>query len=313
MEKVLVTGARGFIGSQLCKRLVVSGVELHAVSRRPPADVVAWWQSIGGDMSDAPRAAAIRWWNVDLIDLQATRELIRTVLPARTYHLASLVTGSRGLEMVLPILQNNFGTAFNLFLATAEYGAGRIVLAGSFEEPDDQDPVPCSPYAAAKGAASGYARMFGALYQTKAVMAKISMVYGPGQADLTKLVPYVTTAFLRGERPKLSSGIRLVDWICVDDVVDGLIACAHASSADGRTVDLGSGEVCSIREIVQQLRDLVPGAPEPRFGAVPDRPLERLGKADVATSYKLIGWNPSTTLQAGLRRTVDWYKSRGAA
>ena len=313
MEKVLVTGARGFIGSQLCKRLVVSGVELHAVSRRPPADVVAWWQSIGGDMSDAPRAAAIRWWNVDLIDLQATRELIRTVLPARTYHLASLVTGSRGLEMVLPILQNNFGTAFNLFLATAEYGAGRIVLAGSFEEPDDQDPVPCSPYAAAKGAASGYARMFGALYQTKAVMAKISMVYGPGQADLTKLVPYVTTAFLRGERPKLSSGIRLVDWICVDDVVDGLIACAHASSAAGRTVDLGSGEVCSIREIVQQLRDLVPGAPEPRFGAVPDRPLERLGKADVATSYKLIGWNPSTTLQAGLRRTVDWYKSRGAA
>ena len=313
MEKVLVTGARGFIGSQLCKRLVVSGVELHAVSRRPPADVVAWWQSIGGDMSDAPRAAAIHWWNVDLIDLRATRELIRTVLPATTYHLASLVTGSRGLEMVLPILQNNFGTAFNLFLATAEYGAGRIVLAGSFEEPDDQDPVPCSPYAAAKGAASSYARMFGALYQTKVVMAKISMVYGPGQADLTKLVPYVTTAFLRGERPKLSSGIRLVDWICVDDVVDGLIACAHASSAAGRTVDLGSGEVCSIREIVQQLRDLVPGAPEPRFGAVPDRPLERLGKADVATSYKLIGWKPSTTLQAGLRRTVDWYKSRGAA
>jgi nucleoside-diphosphate-sugar epimerase len=155
--------------------------------------------------------------------------------------------------------------------------------------------------------------MFGALYQTKVVMAKISMVYGPGQADLTKLVPYVTTAFLRGERPKLSSGIRLVDWICVDDVVDGLIACAHASSAAGRTLDLGSGEVCSIREIVQQLRDLVPGAPEPRFGAVPDRPLERLGKADVATSYKLIGWKPSTTLQAGLRRTVDWYKSRGAA
>ena len=81
----------------------------------------------------------------------------------------------------------------------------------------------------------------------------------------------------------------------------------------GRTVDLGSGEVCSIREIVQQLRDLVPGAPEALFGAVPDRPLERLGKGDVATSYKLIGWNPSTTLQAGLRRTVDWYKSRTTA
>jgi UDP-glucose 4-epimerase len=100
---------------------------------------------------------------------------------------------------------------------------------------------------------------------------------------------------------------------CVDDVVDGLIACGNASGAGGCTVDLGSGELCSIREIVQQLRELIPGAPEPLFGAVPDRPLERLTKADVAASYKLIGWTPSTTLQAGLRRTVDWYSSQPAS
>lgn len=313
MEKVLVTGARGFIGSQLCKRLVASGVELHAVSRRQPADVMAWWQLIGGDADGAACAAAIRWWNVDLVDLQATRELIRTVRPDVTYHLASLVMGSRSLEMVLPILQNNFLTTFNLLLATAENRAGRLVLAGSLEEPDHSYPEPSSPYAAAKGAASQYARMFQALYQTEVVMTKISMVYGPAQADLTKLVPYVTTAFLRGVQPSLSSGLRLVDWIFVDDVVDGLIACAHASGADGRTVDLGAGEVLSIREVVQQLRELIPGAPEPLFGAVPDRPLERVRKTDIAASLKLTGWSPSTTLQAGLRRTVDWYKSRPAA
>jgi UDP-glucose 4-epimerase len=313
MEKVLVTGARGFIGSQLCKRLVAAGVELHAVSRQPPLDAMAWWQSIGGDMRDAERVARIRWWNVDLVDLQAMRELIRTVLPSRTYHLASLVTGSRSLEVVLPILQNNFVAAFNLLLATAESGAGRVVLAGSLEEPDDPDSAPCSPYAAAKGAAAGYARMFAALYQTEVVRTKIAMVYGPGQTDTSKLVPYVINTFLRGERPKLSSGVRLVDWIYVDDVVDGLITCAHASGANGCSVDLGSGEVCSIREIVQQLRVLIPGASEPLFGAVPDRPLERQLKADVVASYKLIGWRPSTTLQAGLRRTVDWYKSRPAS
>jgi nucleoside-diphosphate-sugar epimerase len=235
------------------------------------------------------------------------------VLPDSTYHLASLVTGSRSIEMVLPILQNNFATAFNLLLATAESGSGRIVLAGSVEEPDEQDPVPCSPYAAAKGAASGYARMFGALYRTEAVMTRIAMVYGPGQTDLTKLVPYVTTAFLRGEQPKLSSGLRQIDWICVDDVVDGLIACARVAGAAGHTVDLGSGELCSIREVVRQLREFIPGAPEALFGAVPDRPLERLAKADAASSYRSIGWIPSTPLQVGLRRTVDWYRSRPAS
>ncbi|WP_375779203.1 NAD-dependent epimerase/dehydratase family protein [Bradyrhizobium sp. ma5] len=310
METVLVTGARGFIGSQLCKRLAGSGVELHAVSRQPPTDVPAWWQSIGGDVSDARHAAAIRWWNVNLIDLQATRELIQTVRPDTTYHLAGLVTGSRSFEMVLPILQNNFLAAFNLFLVTAESGVGRIVLAGSVEEPDSPNPLPSSPYAAAKGATSGYARMFEALYQTEVVIAKISMVYGPAQADLTKLIPYVITTLLRGERAELSSGVRAIDWIYVDDVVDGLVLCAHASGTEGRAIGLGWGEVCTVREIVQQLTELIPGAPEPLFGTVPDRPLERALRADLAPSSKLIGWNPSTTLQAGLRRTVDWYRSR---
>jgi UDP-glucose 4-epimerase len=151
--------------------------------------------------------------------------------------------------------------------------------------------------------------MFGALFQTKVVLPRIAMVYGPGQLDLTRLVPYVITTCLRGERPKLTSGTRLVDWIFVEDVVDGLIACANTSAADGRTVHLGSGEFCSIREIVERLRKLIPNAPDALFGVVPDRPLELQVKADVAASLQLIGWRPSTSLQAGLRRTVDWYES----
>ena len=65
----------------------------------------------------------------------------------------------------------------------------------------------------------------------------------------------------------------------------------------------------SIREVVRQLSDLVACAVEPQFGALPDRPLERVKKADVAESYKLIGWQPSTPLQAGLTHTVEWYRS----
>ena len=214
--------------------------------------------------------------------------------------------------MVLPIFENNFMTAFNLLMATAENipGAGRIVLAGSFEEPDDVDSVPCSPYAAAKWSASGYARMFYALYQVPVVIAKIFMVYGPGQSDHTKLVPYVITSLLRGEAPRLSSGLRLVDWIYVDDVVEGLIRCSQAPGIDGRTVELGSGEMLSIREVVRQLSNLVACTVEPHFGALPDRPLERVKKADIAASYKLIGWQPSMPLKAGLTHTVEWYRNQ---
>jgi nucleoside-diphosphate-sugar epimerase len=309
MTKALVTGARGFIGSALCKRLIASGVEVHAVSRNPPGNAEHWWHVVAGDMSHAIPGTMIQWWNADLVELEAVRSLIRTIRPDATFHLASMVTGSRSLEMVLPIFQNNFITALNLLLATAESSAGRIVLAGSLEEPDEVDSVPCSPYAAAKWSASGYARMFSALYQIPVVIAKIFMVYGPGQLDNTKLIPYVTTSLLRGEVPRLSSGVRLVDWIYVDDVVDGLIRCAQTPGIDGRTVELGSGEMRSIREVVEQLSDLVACKIKPHFGALADRRLERVKKADIIQSYKLVGWQPSTSLQAGLARTVEWYRT----
>ena len=312
MTKALVTGARGFIGSALCRRLLASGVEVHAVSRNPPTDVEQWWRSIGGDRNDAAQASMIRWWDTDLTELEAVRNLVRAIRPDATFHLASLVTGSRSFEMLLPVFQNNFMTAFNLLTAIAENSAGRIVLAGSFEEPDDVESAPSSPYAAAKGAASSYARMFAALYQLPVVIAKIYMVYGRGQWDHSKLIPYVTKSLLRGEAPKLSSGVRLVDWIYVDDVVEGLIGCARTPGIAGRTVELGSGEMVSIREIVQQLRDLIGGTVEPQFGALPDRPFERVKQANIAESYKLTSWRSATPLRAGLTETIDWYRNEGA-
>ena len=310
MTKALVTGARGFIGSALCRTLIASGVEVHAVSRNPPPDAQQWWRSVAGDVRHASPGNLIHWWNADLVDFEAVRRLIRTIRPNATFHLASLVTGSRSLEMVRPVFENNFISAFNLLMATAENSAGQIVLAGSLEEPDEVDSVPSSPYAAAKWSASTYARMFCALYQTPVVIAKVFMVYGPGQSDYTKLIPYVTISLLRGETPRLSSGVRLIDWIYVDDVVDGLIKCAQTPGIEGRTVELGSGEMVSIRQLVQQLSDLVACKVEPQFGALPDRPLERVKKADIAKSYELIGWQPSTSLRAGLTSTVEWYRDQ---
>lgn len=306
--KALVTGARGFIGSALCRRLTASGVEVHAVSRNPPANPSHWWRSLAGDTSLAAQAPMVQWWKADLVELEATRSLIRTIRPDTSFHLASLVTGSRELETVLPVFKNNFITSLNVLLATAENSAGRIVLAGSLEEPDDIDSVPCSPYAAAKWSTSSYAGMFHALYQIPVVIAKIFMVYGPGQSDHTKLIPSVITSLLRREAPNLSSGVRLVDWIFVDDVVDGLIGCAQTPGIDGRTVELGSGELHSIRQVVQQLVDLLPCTVYPKFGALPDRPLEQVKRADIAESCELIGWQPSTSLRVGLTRTVEWYK-----
>ena len=75
--------------------------------------------------------------------------------------------------------------------------------------------------------------MFHALYKLPVVIARVFMVYGPAQQDLTKLVPYVILSILRGETPKISSGGRPVDWIYVSDVVDGFMALAERPGIDG--------------------------------------------------------------------------------
>jgi UDP-glucose 4-epimerase len=295
-RRVLVTGASGFIGARLCERAVELGGVVHGVSRRSlPAS-----------------SHGVHWEQVDLTDEAAVRALLRRVQPDVVLHLASEVSGDRSADAVLPMLHANLVAAVNVMLACGEAGCARIVLAGSMEEPDfgDPDAVAQSPYAAAKWAALSYARMFRALYELSVVHLRIFMVYGPGQRDMRKLVPYVTTSLLRGDAPELMSGDREVDWIYVDDVVDAFLAATVAPGADGASVDVGSGELVTVRAVVARLRRLVGGTIEPSFGAVPDRRLERVRVADPATAATAIGWRPRTSLEDGLARTVEFYRAQ---
>jgi nucleoside-diphosphate-sugar epimerase len=294
-RSVLVTGASGFIGSHLCKRLSQLGAVIHGVSRTARKD--------DGIVS--------RWWQAELDDELATRRVIESVTPDIIFHLSSFVSGKREIEFVLPALRSNLLSTVNLLVAANSTKCPKVVLTGSLEEAegDAATITPSSPYAAAKSAASCYARMFHALYSTPVVTARLFMVYGPDQKDLTKLVPYVTLSLLRGELPRLMSGKREVDWIYVDDVVDAYLAIASTPGINGETVDVGSGELTSVRKVVEQLAEIVAPTLSPDFGSVVDRPMERVRVAEVERTFELTGWKPQTSLGLGLKQTVDWYRN----
>jgi UDP-glucose 4-epimerase len=294
--KALVTGASGFIGSHLCRRLGREKTEVHAVSRT----------------KEAGKRDGIQWWQGDVADEAKVRELVSAIKPDAIFHLASHVVGARDLAQVAPTFRSNLMSAVNLLSAASEVGCRRVILTGSLEEPtqDEASPVPCSPYAAAKWAASGYARMFHALYGLDVVILRVFMVYGPGQGDLRKLIPHVTLSLLRGESPKLSSGQRQVDWIYVDDVVEGFVAAAHAGDAAGQTIDIGSGKLVTVRAVVEHLGRLVNPEIKLGFGAVLERPLEQVRVADTGRTQAAIGWQPTVSLEKGLKQTVDWYARR---
>jgi len=293
-KRILVTGAGGFIGSHLCRSLNGAGAEVHGVSRVPRTSV----------------EKGLRWWQGDLADPAIVRNLISTIKPEIIFHLAAGDTrANRDVNLVLPIFKDNLSTAVNVLTAATQMGCGRILLAGSLDEPEPGEP-PSSPYAAAKVAIQAYAQLFHQIFQMPVVLARMFMAYGPGQEAVQKLIPYVTLSLLRGQSPKLSSGQRLIDWIYVDDLVEGLTALAQAPGVEGSIVDLGSGFPVTVRAVVQELVRLTGSTAEPVFGAVQDRPMEQLRTARVNETYSQTGWKARTPLERGLSQTIDWYRER---
>lgn len=290
---VLVTGATGFIGSHLVRRLAELDARVHAVSRRPPGAA----------------GHGERWHAADLCDAEATSALVAEVRPEVIFHLASEVTGVRDPATVAPTLASNLGAAVNLMTAVTGTPVRSLVLAGSVEEPAGGQ-APSSPYAAAKAAATGYARMFHALWQVPVSVLRVAMVYGPGEPNTARLVPYVTRSLLNGQAPELTSGTRLVTWVYVEDVVDAFVLAGASGDAAGHVLDIGTPEPVSIHDTAELLARIVGGPTRPTYGAVAARPLDRTQRSDIELAERVLGWRPATSLEEGLRQTVSWYAKR---
>lgn len=293
-SRILVTGGAGFIGRRLSRALIDRGNEVHIVGRR-----------------SSPGLEDVQYWQGDVADSEFARSVWKRARPEIVFHLASHVTGDRRIQQILPTFRANLQSTVNVLLCSTTMGCERVVLAGSMEEPGpgELDLVSGSPYSVAKSASTMYARTFVALYGTPVVTLRTFMVYGPGQRDWTKLIPYVARSLMLEEAPQISSGRRLVDWVYVDDVVEAFIAASTASDVVGEILDVGSGYQLSIQEVVESLTELIPSSVKPVFGAVEDRPLDREPIADVDQTFRRMGWKVTTTLEEGLKQVVKWVRA----
>jgi len=297
---IAVTGATGLIGRRLVELLGERGHDVVAVAR---------------NITSLPSGLATR--TLDVTDRDAVRRALAELKPKVIVHLAGMVTGARQIDQVLPNLQTNLLGTIYVLMAAREIGCERVVLSGTLlQDPTvaDGHPIPPSPYGASKWAADAYARMFDALFGLPVVILRPSMVYGPGQRDLTKVIPYVISTTLRGELPQLTSGDWEVDWLYVDDAAAAFVAAVERSGLDGLTIDLGSGQRATVRNIVERLMVLLGAPRQARFGALEDRPHEASRPIDVERTRRLLDWTPAVGIDAGLARTVRWFaRGQGAA
>ena len=292
-QRILVTGATGFVGRHLCDALEALGAVVYGLSRTASA-----CRAPAGCVLDA----------VDVRNYPALRAAVARIRPTVVYHLAGLVDTRRDNALLLPTLEANLLGTVHLLQALTEIGCERAIVMGSSEELCCADGgTPNSPYAAAKAASHLYGSLFCDLYHLPLVTTRLFMAYGPRQSA-QKFIPYTITTLLQGHVPQLLSGERVCDLIFIDDLTRGLLAAALAPGAVGQTIDLGTGQGTPLRAVAEQLATITGSACHPIDANGQQGKSAAPQIADTRTHALLDGWRPRWSLRDGLSCTVDWYR-----
>jgi nucleoside-diphosphate-sugar epimerase len=296
-KRVLITGATGFIGRRLVRRLVDARAEV--------------WAGVYPD--EAPeRIAALPLQagrvSLDVQDAESVRQSVKDSAPDVVFHLAAVGVTDPGVDPARA-LAVNAGGAVRLLEALRKRDVQRIVLVGTCYEYGAREAIegldPFNAYAASKVAAWAFGRMYWRAHGLPVVSARLFQVYGPGQPEHT-LIPAAICAALAGEDFPMTPGEQERDFVYVEDVVEGLLAAAQAPDIEGQSLDLGTGIAHPIHRVVERVWRLTGGVGQIRPGALPYRPGEVMSMvADADRTTRLIGWRARMGLTEGLRRTID--------
>ena len=183
---------------------------------------------------------------------------------------------------------------------------------GGTHAPQKEDirEMPISPYSFAKTAASQFIQM---LFRTEGfpgVVLRFFLVYGPGQ-DNKRFLPQIINGCLNNEEFKTSEGKQLRDFCYIDDAVNAMIKAAVTEETMGQVINIASGSPVIIKELIKKIMSLTGGG-KPVWGAHPYRKGENMELyADISLAERLLAWKPHTSLEEGLKKTIDYYKLNG--
>lgn len=305
--RALVTGATGFIGSHLVRRLVMDGAEVHALT----SAVSSVYAVRLVELRDG-----ITLHEGSLADRTAMDALAAAVRPTHVFHLGAYTHVGKSWNRVDECIQVNVQGTVNLLTALEGKGYARFVNMGTSEiygdvgSPFHEDMAvhPVSPYAASKYAAECFCRVFHQGHGAPVVMLRPFNAYGPAQtAD--RVIPEIIVRALRGEEIRMTQGRQTREFNYVEDLADGLVRAAVTPGIEGQVFNLGCGEDIAIRDVATMVLDLLGNPVKARFGALAERPTEIWTmRSDSSRAAEALGWRPQHSISDGLQKTIDWYR-----
>jgi UDP-glucose 4-epimerase len=311
MSHYVVTGGAGFIGSAIVRALL----------RENAGRIVVIDNLLTGSEANLEEVrGSIDFQLADICNYEQLAPLIRGA--AVVFHEAAIPSVPRSIDDPIPSHEVNINGTFNVLRAAQEGGAGRVVYAASSSAYGDtlvlpkvetMAPQPKSPYALQKLAGEYYCHVFASVYGLETVALRYFNVYGPRQ-DPTSPYSGVLSLFMKAVLERQSpmifgDGEQSRDFTYVDDVADLNLKAARAPGVSGKVINGGNGGRITLNQawtLLQSLEGVSLPARygPPRAGDVHD------SQADVTAAVRDLGHAARFSFEAGMRRTLEWYRNR---
>lgn len=312
-RSVFVTGGTGFVGSWLVKKLLAAKAQIILLVKEtnPQSEICR-----SGDIDKV----AITYGSVE--DFRVLEAAINLYEIDTVFHLAAQSQIMVAHRYPLGTFETNIRGTYNLLEACRVHTnlVGRVVIASSDKAYGTQKVLPYTEntpldarhsYDVSKSCADLLAQAYFHTYQLPVCVTRFGNVYGGGDWNLKRIVPGTIHSLARGESPMIrSDGTPVRDYIYVEDVAEGYMRLAEKvddPNVAGQAFNFSNETPLSVLEMVAAIRKLMH-----RENIEPT--IENTATAEIAKQFldsskakKLLGWRPKSSLDEGLKKTIDWY------
>jgi nucleoside-diphosphate-sugar epimerase len=307
MQKFLVTGGAGFIGSNICKRLVAEGCFVRVVD-----NLLTGKRSNLASMMDK-----IEFVEADMGVPEVARSVVKGI--DVILHEGALPSVPRSVDDPALTHQHCVDATFALLLAARDAGVKRFVYAASsaaygdtptLPKVETMAPNPLSPYAVGKLVGEYYCSVFSKVFGLETIALRYFNVFGPQQdpaSQYAAAIPAFVTAILRNQPPTIyGDGEQSRDFTYVDNVVQANLLAARAKQTHGEVVNIACGEAVTVNAIIGMINQLLGKNVKPIYAPARAGDVKH-SLADITAARKLIGFEPVLLFREGLEKAIDWY------
>ena len=300
-KSVLITGAKGFIGTHLTTSLLKQGACVAVLDQKKTNSHERDYDEVVGDLRDS----------------LFVERCIQEIKPEVIFHLAAYKERGMLIESFADAVSINVAGSLNLFTMAQRHGSLKsLVVMGTTDEygsnkapfSEGMRETPISAYSYSKLCVTHLCQVMHTLYKLPCVVLRPTVVYGPGQA-LDMFLPALIQTLIDGEMFPMTEGAQTRDFLYITDLINAMLVAGLSKKVGGQIINIGSGSSLSIAKMAYMIESLLGRNGLVQCGAVPYRSEEIMDyRVNLDKASCLLGWKAKVDYTVGLKQTISYYR-----